>query len=78
LAYWAADHTIIAISLIDGFCVQTPVSGNGCAITPECQQNNGLRMLSFRDAAISNAERNHYSIHEQVSPQLWNAHTATG
>jgi hypothetical protein len=54
------------------------VSDNGCAIAPESQQTNGLPILSFRDAAIPNAERNHYSIHEQVAPQLWNAHTVTG
>jgi len=38
----------------------------------------GLPMLSFRDAAIPNAERNHWSTHEQDSLELWNAHTATG
>ena len=31
-------------------------------------QNNRLPMLSFRDAAIPNAGRNHYSIHKQVLP----------
>jgi len=35
-------------------------------------------MLSFRDAAIPNAERNHYAIHEQVSPSYGMATLSQG
>src|SRR5437016_694236 len=67
-----------SITLTDAVLKASTSSGNGCAIAPESPQNNRLPMLSFRDAAIPKAGRNHYSIHKQVVPQLWNAHTATG
>ena len=58
----------IPITLTDGALSAKTSSGTGCAELQSPPQNNGLPMLSFRDAAIPNAGRNHYSIRKQVLP----------